>query len=104
RFVKPLDEALVCEIAASHGALVTLEENVVMGGAGSAVVECLLAANAPCPVLQLGLPDVNLEHGSREQLLARAGLDVESIGAKILAFKERVESNPLAHEALRERV
>jgi len=79
RYVKPLDEALVLEAAASHELLVTLEENVVAGGAGAAVSELLALHGRDVSVLHLGLPDRPLEHGTREQCLADAGLDVPGI-------------------------
>jgi 1-deoxy-D-xylulose-5-phosphate synthase len=79
RFVKPLDEALVLELAASHDLLVTLEENVNAGGAGTAVSELLARHGQDIPVLHLGLPDRPLEHGTREQCLQDAGLDVPGI-------------------------
>ena len=63
RFAKPLDEALVLELARTHEGLVTVEEGCTMGGAGSAVLECLAAAGLAVPVLQLGLPDKFVEHG-----------------------------------------
>jgi 1-deoxy-D-xylulose-5-phosphate synthase len=85
RFVKPLDRDMVLELARSHAGLVTLEDNVVMGGAGSAVLELLQAEGLATPVVQLGLPDAWLEHASREDLLAVAGLDVAGIRAAILA-------------------
>ncbi len=85
RFVKPLDEALVLELARTHDALVTLEDNAVSGGAGSAVNELLAAHGIEIPLLQLGLPDAFLEHASRGQLLAEAGLDVDGIRRAILA-------------------
>ena len=84
RFVKPLDEAVVREMAASHEGLVTLEDNAVMGGAGSAVLEFLAREGIALPVLQLGLPDHFQEHASREDLLAEAGLDAAGIQAAIL--------------------
>ena len=85
RFVKPLDEVLVLELARSHDALVTLEDNVIAGGAGSAVAELLAANGVETPMLQLGLPDVFLEHATREQLLAEAGLDADGIRRAVLA-------------------
>lgn len=85
RFVKPLDRALVLELARSHDGLVTLEDNVVMGGAGSAVAELLAQENLQTPMLQLGLPDAFQHHGSREQLLSEAGLDAPGIRASLLA-------------------
>ena len=86
RFVKPLDEALIAAIAAEHRAIVTLEENVVAGGAGSAVLEHLQRIGATVPVLQIGVPDGFVEHGSREDNLAAAGLDTLSIRASIDHF------------------
>ena len=86
RFVKPLDEALILELAASHDLLVTLEENVLSGGAGSAVNLLLQACKQLKPVLNLGLPDSFVEQGTREELLAICGLDVAGILASIRAF------------------
>lgn len=83
RFIKPLDEELLLKIASTHRAIVTVEENVVAGGAGSAIAE-LLAAHGYClPTLHLGIPDRFIEHGSRNDCLAAAGLDVASIEAAI---------------------
>ena len=86
RFVKPLDEELVAAIAADHRAIVTLEENVVAGGAGSAVLEFLQRIECGIPVLQVGVPDGFVEHGSREDNLAVAGLDGASIRTAIDRF------------------
>ncbi|MBM4219543.1 MAG: 1-deoxy-D-xylulose-5-phosphate synthase [Gammaproteobacteria bacterium] len=86
RFVKPLDEALVAEVAAQHRAIVTLEENAVAGGAGSAVLEQLQRIGSVIPVLQLGVPDGFIEHGSREDNLAGAGLDSPGLRAAIEHF------------------
>jgi len=86
RFIKPLDEELLLRIAASHRALVTVEENVVAGGAGSAIIECLVAHGHHLPTLQLGIPDHFIEHGSRNDCLAAAGLDVTSIEKAIGAW------------------
>jgi 1-deoxy-D-xylulose-5-phosphate synthase len=86
RFVKPLDEALVAEIAARHRAIVTLEENAVSGGAGSAVLEQLQRIGTAVPVLQLGVPDGFIEHGTREDNLAGAGLDLAGLRAAIERF------------------
>jgi 1-deoxy-D-xylulose-5-phosphate synthase len=83
RFVKPLDEDTVRNAARSHAALVTLEDNVLRGGAGSAVNECLARAGGDTTVLNLGLPDRFQDHGSREQLLAEAGLDARGILAQV---------------------
>jgi 1-deoxy-D-xylulose-5-phosphate synthase len=79
RFIKPLDEALVLQLALGHALLVTLEDNVVMGGAGSAVNELLQRTGCNVPVINLGLPDSYVEQGSREQLLALCGLDPDGI-------------------------
>jgi 1-deoxy-D-xylulose-5-phosphate synthase len=84
RFVKPLDEALILELARSHDALVTAEDNVVAGGAGSGVAEVLAAHGLGTPILHLGLPDEFLDHASREDLLALAGLDADGIRRAIL--------------------
>jgi 1-deoxy-D-xylulose-5-phosphate synthase len=83
RFVKPLDTALVESVAERHRAIVTVEENAVMGGAGSAVAEALAAAGIQAPMLHLGIPDKFIEHGSRETCLAAAGLDLASLTASI---------------------
>ena len=85
RFVKPLDEALLRELAASHELLVTIEENSVMGGAGSAVSEFLAAENLVKPLLHLGLPDYYVEHAKPAQMLAECGLDQAGIEAAIRA-------------------
>ncbi len=79
RFVKPLDEELVLSLAREHDLLVTVEENTVQGGAGSAVAECLQLHGVVIPLLQLGLPDVFLEHGEPAQMLAACGLDARGI-------------------------
>ena len=84
RFVKPLDRELLLDLAASHEGFVTLEDNVVMGGAGSAVLELFAAEGVLKPTLQLGLPDRFQDHASREDLLAEAGLDAASIRAAVL--------------------
>ena len=79
RFIKPLDEDMVREIARTHEAIVTVEEGCVMGGAGSAVAECLAAHGLNLPLLQLGLPDQVIEHGDPAKLLALCGLDAAGI-------------------------
>jgi 1-deoxy-D-xylulose-5-phosphate synthase len=83
RWVKPLDVELLVSVAASHEALVTLEEGALMGGAGSAVLEALQAAALVLPVLQLGLSDTFIEHGDVAKLLAMQGLDAAGIEASI---------------------
>ncbi|OHX18382.1 1-deoxy-D-xylulose-5-phosphate synthase [Chromobacterium amazonense] len=83
RFVKPLDAELVRQLAESHELIVTVEENVVMGGAGSACIEALQALRLTVPVLQLGLPDDYVEHGDPALLLKNCGLDAAGIEASI---------------------
>ena len=84
RFVKPLDVALVTEMARTHDAIVTVEEGCTMGGAGSAVLEALQAAGIEIPVLVLGLPDEFVEHGDPLKLLQLCGLDAAGIEQSIL--------------------
>ena len=79
RFVKPLDEALIKRLAKEHSLFVTIEENAVMGGAGSAVGEFLAAEQIHIPLLQLGLPDRYVEHAQPAQMLAECGLDAAGI-------------------------
>jgi len=86
RFIKPIDEALLLALAKSHDVLVTIEENVLAGGAGSAVNDFLQAQRILMPVLNISLPDSFVEQGSREELLALCGLDVQGIKMKIEAF------------------
>lgn len=83
RFVKPIDADLVREMASTHEAIVTLEEGCVMGGAGSAVAETLNQSGQGCPLLQLGLPDLFIDHGEQGALLAGAGLDAAGIERSI---------------------
>lgn len=85
RWAKPLDEALLLQVAAEHEALVTVEEGCTMGGAGSAVMEALAAHQMVKPVLQLGLPDQFIEHGDPAKLLALQGLDAAGMEASIRA-------------------
>ncbi|MFJ5299950.1 1-deoxy-D-xylulose-5-phosphate synthase [Pseudomonas sp. NPDC088368] len=85
RFVKPLDEAMVREMAARHDLLVTIEENAIMGGAGAAVSEFLARENILRSVLHLGLPDSYVEHAKPAQMLAECGLDADGIEASINA-------------------
>jgi 1-deoxy-D-xylulose-5-phosphate synthase len=86
RFVKPLDDDLVASLAADYELLVTVEENTIMGGAGSAVIESLASRGFTVPVLQLGLPDVFVDQGECSQMLADCGLDkatiIESVKAR----------------------
>ncbi len=83
RFVKPLDDALVAELAASHDLIVTVEDNAIMGGAGSAVLESLSAQGIKVDTLLLGLPDGYVEHGEQNKLLADCGLDGAGVTAAI---------------------
>ena len=83
RFVKPLDEELLCRLAARHRCIVTIEENVVAGGAGSAVAECLASHGLGHAVQHIGIPDRFIEHGSREDCLAMAGLDAAGLAHSI---------------------
>lgn len=85
RFVKPLDDTLIAQMAAHHGLLVTLEENSLVGGAGSAVNESLAAQFLCVPVLNLGIPDRFIEQGTREECLKDCGLDVAGIKRAISA-------------------
>ncbi len=83
RFVKPLDAVLVAELAHSHDFLVTLEENVIAGGAGGAVLECLADARIERPVLQIGLPDRFVEHGDPATLLMQCALDGAGVARRL---------------------
>jgi 1-deoxy-D-xylulose-5-phosphate synthase len=79
RFIKPLDTALLAELAQSHDLLVTVEEGCVQGGAGAAVAEAMAAAGLSTPLMMLGLPDQFVEHGDPAKLLAMCGLDAAGI-------------------------
>lgn len=85
RWAKPLDTELLIQVAQNHTALVTVEDGAIMGGAGSAVLEALQAAGLVLPVLQLGLPDVFIEHGDPVALMSSIGLDAHGIQASIQA-------------------
>jgi 1-deoxy-D-xylulose-5-phosphate synthase len=85
QFVKPLDAAMVLQLAQSHDWLVSIEENAVAGGAGSAVSDVLRSSCPSAQLLQLGLPDHWIEHGSRDEALSEAGLDVQGMLAAIEA-------------------
>ncbi|WP_442499237.1 1-deoxy-D-xylulose-5-phosphate synthase [Methylobacter sp. sgz302048] len=86
RFVKPIDTDLILELAKSHDVFVTAEENVLAGGAGSAVNDFLQAQKILMPVLNIGLPDQFVEQGTREELLALCGLDVQGLIRRIETF------------------
>ncbi len=97
RFVKPLDEELIIEMAARHRAIVTIEENAIMGGAGSGVGEVLVANGSLLPILHIGIPDRFVEHGTRESCLADAGLDLAGLSSSVetwwaLQTLERIRS------------
>jgi 1-deoxy-D-xylulose-5-phosphate synthase len=94
RFVKPIDQELIFKLSTTHDYLVTIEENVIMGGAGSAVLESLEAQGLNIPVLQLGLPDHFVEHGDHGLLLADCGLNKEGIAQSV--------RNWLANQAVRQ--
>ena len=86
RFVKPLDREAILAAAGSHQTLVTVEENAVAGGAGSGVNEVLLASGSALPLLNIGLDDTFIQHGTREECLHQAGLDSAGILDQIIAF------------------
>jgi len=90
RFVKPVDAELAAELAGTHGLLVTVEENVILGGAGSGIAEALAARAIVTPLLHLGLPDRFVDHGDQSQLLASVGLDSAGIVAAVRARLEKV--------------
>jgi 1-deoxy-D-xylulose-5-phosphate synthase len=91
RFVKPLDKELVSQLATDHDLLVTLEEGSVAGGAGSAVSEYLADQSIVMPILQLGLPDTFVDHGSHAQQLSRVGLDAKQIQSRITQRLEKLK-------------
>ncbi len=87
RFVKPLDTAMVIDMSSTHDRLVTLEENTVAGGAGSAVNECLAAHGIDIPVSNIGLPDSFIDQGDHGELLAEAGLDAPGVLRTLQQFE-----------------
>lgn len=97
RFIKPLDEVCVLSLIASHDLLVTIEENAVMGGAGSAVSECLSKHARQIPLLQLGLPDNYIDHGDHGEMLASCGLNASGIVRSIQQYCDKL--NLVAHPA-----
>ena len=100
RFVRPLDTEMILEMANETDLLVTVEDNVRHGGAGSAVNEVLLAQHHAVPVLNLGLPDQFVEHGTREELLAQCGLDSAGI---LRAIQKRLRSKDLDEQSVQQR-
>ena len=84
RFVKPLDEALILDLAGNHSHLVSIEENALAGGAGSEIARVLEKSRTACPLLRLGLPDRFIDHGEQSQLLAELGLNAEGIVQSVL--------------------
>jgi 1-deoxy-D-xylulose-5-phosphate synthase len=97
RFVKPLDRQAILSVAASHDRLVTVEENAVAGGAGSAVNELLAAERISLPVLNIGLDDCYIQHGTRTECLHLAGLDAQGIGQRISKFLELEADTGIRH-------
>ncbi len=100
RFVKPLDHELILELANENDLIVTLEDNVKAGGAGSGVNEILIAQHHALPVLNLGLPDHFIEHGTREELLSEVGLDASGI---IRAVQKRLRGRDLDMQIAQQR-
>lgn len=86
RFVKPLDEALIDQLLEQHSTLVTIEDNAIAGGAGSAVNEYILSQGNCCKILNIGLPDVFIKHGTQDEIHQELGLDSEGIITKIRSF------------------
>ncbi len=100
RFVKPIDHELIFKLATTHDVIVTVEENVVMGGAGSAVAESLAAQDLNIPVLHLGLPDAFVEHGDPATLLADCGLNREGIIQSIREWLARTAASVVTQKAV----
>ncbi|MBX2858500.1 MAG: 1-deoxy-D-xylulose-5-phosphate synthase [Cellvibrionaceae bacterium] len=98
RWAKPLDEALIRKMAQQHQYFVTIEENAISGGAGSGVMEFLACEAIAKPLLPIGLPDRNFEHGKRQQLLSFAGLDSSGIEQKISHWLNQFEMQALAQD------
>lgn len=97
RFIKPLDADMVIELASTHQFLITVEENALLGGAGSAVNECLACHRTEIPILNLGLPDNFIQHGPREQLLADCGLTSDGIINQANNFLTSVLAESVQH-------
>jgi 1-deoxy-D-xylulose-5-phosphate synthase len=99
RFVKPLDAELLMALAHRHRGIVTIEENAIAGGAGSAVGELLSAAGVQLPMLHVGIPDRFIEHGSRDSCLAAAGLDAAGLSASVEGWWALQRQEPLRSAA-----
>jgi 1-deoxy-D-xylulose-5-phosphate synthase len=95
RFVKPLDQDLILQLCTQHEQLITLEENSIQGGAGSGVNEYLAAQQIMIPILNIGLPDRFIEHGSRDETLRDAGLDVPGLIRQIESWQTRHDCKPI---------
>jgi 1-deoxy-D-xylulose-5-phosphate synthase len=104
RWVKPMDEQRVLAMAAQYELLVSLEENAVAGGAGAAVNELLAGEKRHCTVLNLGLPDQFLEHGSHQEQLRSAGLDAAGIARSITALTQTFHDPVLTQLHLRDAI
>lgn len=102
RFIKPLDREAVLSAAAAHAHLVTVEENAVAGGAGSGVNELLAAEGVRADILNLGLDDHFIQHGTREECLHQAGLDAEGILARIIRRCSAGKQRPVPQAGLRQ--
>ena len=89
RYVKPIDEAMILQMAGNHSLLVTIEENAIIGGAGSEVERVLAEHGINIPVLRLGLPDRFIDHGEQGQLLSELGLDKDGIIHAVTAHLNR---------------
>jgi 1-deoxy-D-xylulose-5-phosphate synthase len=96
RFVKPLDTELLRELATTHDGFITVEEHVIMGGAGAACMEAFSAMGIKTDVMLLGLPDRFIDHGDHQQLLAAEGLDAKGIEASARARFAHVLSSDKA--------
>ena len=92
RFVKPIDESRILEMADTHDFIVTLEENAIQGGAGSAVSEVLNSHGKTTALLQLGLPDIFIPQGTQQEALAEIKLDEKGIEEQIIAFIKGLNS------------
>ena len=84
KFVKPIDEKMIKRCVTNHKLIVTIEDNTILGGAGSAVLEVISKNNLKCKTLCLGIPDHFVEHGTQEEIYKQCGLDKNSIIKKIV--------------------